>query len=238
MQNCDGLCEIEEERDQTSSVNGDSAFGIDGADHSNDVYVAVGRGPSSVDAVAWALRHTVTPSTSAVYLVHVFPEVHYIPTPLGKLRKSQVSAEQIESYMSQERRKRRDMLGKYLNMCQAYQVQAETLLIESDIITKAVVDLIQVLNIKSLIVGTSKSSLRSRKKGSSSSKADQIYKNAPMYCEVKIVCEGSEVSPINRTAAATPSPVHGNSNVATLEGPTACGDEDSSSCTCFSRKFI
>lgn len=49
-----------------------------GAD--NDVYVAVGKGGSSMAALSWALRRLTKPRTF-VYLVHVFPVVTSIPTP-------------------------------------------------------------------------------------------------------------------------------------------------------------
>lgn len=54
-------------------------------DHSSldeSVYVGVGKGESSMDALTWALKHEVDPSSSTtVYLIHVFPEVTYIPSP-------------------------------------------------------------------------------------------------------------------------------------------------------------
>jgi hypothetical protein len=46
----------------------------------DDVYVAVGKSNSSLDALSWALKNAVKPG-SWVYLIHVFPEVHEIPTP-------------------------------------------------------------------------------------------------------------------------------------------------------------
>ena len=46
----------------------------------DDVYVAVGKGGSSMAALSWALRRLARPR-SFVYLVHVFPAVATIPTP-------------------------------------------------------------------------------------------------------------------------------------------------------------
>lgn len=40
------------------------------------------------------------------------------------------------------------------------QVKVETMLIESDMVAKAILDLIPVLNIRKLVIGTTKSSLR------------------------------------------------------------------------------
>ncbi|KAM0903041.1 hypothetical protein ACQ4PT_018855 [Festuca glaucescens] len=50
------------------------------ASDADDVYVAVGKGGSSMAALTWALRQLAKPR-SFVYLVHVFPTVPTIPTP-------------------------------------------------------------------------------------------------------------------------------------------------------------
>ncbi|KAJ0082865.1 hypothetical protein Patl1_09610 [Pistacia atlantica] len=67
------------------------------------------------------------------------------------------------------------------------------MLIESDIVAKAIVDLIPILNVRKLVVGTSKSSLRKLKSRKGNGIADQILQSAPEACEIKIVCEGKEV---------------------------------------------
>ncbi|KAJ0986913.1 hypothetical protein J5N97_005269 [Dioscorea zingiberensis] len=145
--------EIEEEF--SNGVIGMSSHGgtpstINGRGGSEDVYVAVGKRSSSMDALSWALKHLVKPS-SFVYLIHVFPEVHHVPTPLGLVPKSHVSPQQLETYMGQQRVKRREMLQKFLSLCQSSGVQVDTILIESDLISKAVIDLIAVLHIKRII---------------------------------------------------------------------------------------
>ncbi|CAL9751527.1 unnamed protein product [Musa acuminata subsp. burmannicoides] len=172
-------------------------------DVDDDVYVAVGKGSSSIVALSWALMHAATKPSSFVYLVHVFPPVHHIPTPLGLLPKEQVSQAQVESYMHQERVKRQNMLHKLLDLCQSFEVQFDTCLIESDQIVKAVTELIPVLHIKRLIVGTSKSNLRKWKKGSC--KAVQIQQKAPACCEVKIICAGRQVSAPDQSMSSSPA---------------------------------
>lgn len=57
-----------------------SLFSVDIQNGDDMVYVAVGKSESSMDALAWAVKHAVNPS-SLVYLIHVFPEVRHIPTP-------------------------------------------------------------------------------------------------------------------------------------------------------------
>ncbi|XP_039070382.1 uncharacterized protein LOC120217269 [Hibiscus syriacus] len=150
-----------------------SVFSFDvnsvGARDEDSVYVAVGKSQSSMDALSWTLSHFVDSSTNAttLFLVHVFPEIHYIPSPLGKLPKSQVSAAQVETYMTQERGKRRQFLQKYLDICTASKVKVDTMLVESDMVAKAIIDLIPILNITKLVVGTRK--VKSRRGGGDSS---------------------------------------------------------------------
>nr|DAD23864.1 TPA_asm: hypothetical protein HUJ06_025327 [Nelumbo nucifera] len=193
------------------------------------IYVAVGKSNSGMDALRWTLNHLLKPS-SLVFLIHVFPEVRHIPTPLGKLPKEQVNPEQVENYMNQERRKIRQLLQKYLDLCNASMVNVDTILIESDFIAKAVIDLIPILNITKLVVG------KSSRRGSGVE--DQIKKNAPVFCDVKIICEGKEVTREQTESPTSPS-LRGGDITTT---PTTLELEDqrdtSVSCACFTRKFI
>lgn len=75
-----GLASIKEE------VDG-SLFSFDIQNGEDNVYVAVGKSESSMDALAWTLKHVVNNRSTFVYLIHVFPELRYIPTPCT-LRKS------------------------------------------------------------------------------------------------------------------------------------------------------
>ena len=70
--------EIEEEN---SSIAGELQHGSRASDEENgeDVYVAVTKSNSSMEALQWTLKNIATQSTF-VYLIHVFPEVHQIPT--------------------------------------------------------------------------------------------------------------------------------------------------------------
>ena len=106
---------------------------------------------------------------------------------VGMIPKDQVSPEQVESYMAQERGNRRELLNKFLQLCSASkvltlqlqwkyftispktktwsekiikQVKVDTILIESDLIAKAIIDLIPILQIKKLVIGANKSQIR------------------------------------------------------------------------------
>ncbi|PON90316.1 Rossmann-like alpha/beta/alpha sandwich fold containing protein [Trema orientale] len=210
------------------------------------VYVAVGKSASSMDALDWTLKHVASPSPSImVYLVHIFPEIRLIPTPLGKLPLSQVSPEQVEHYMAQERGKRRELLQRFLHKCSAASIKVDTVLIESDALPKAILDLIAILKIKKIVVGTAKSSLRKLRSGKGTGFADQILKSAPETCEVKIICEGTEVI-MDQMSESSPSSrgnnVDNNSskeldNSKSMQDVEEDQREEPISCMCFRSKF-
>ncbi|KAL5574853.1 hypothetical protein UlMin_016552 [Ulmus minor] len=207
------------------------------------VYVAVGKSPSSMEALTWTLDHVVSPSPSTmIYLVHIYPEIRQIPTPLGKLPLSQVSPEQVESYTAQERGKRRELLNTFLHKCSSDKVKVDTILIESDAVAKAILDLITILNIRKLVVGITKSSLRKLKPRKGSGVANQILKSAPETCEVKIICEGKEVIIDQAMTVETPSPSQSQSQRGSFDSSKSLQEEeepnkDSISCMCFKSKF-
>uniref|UniRef100_A0A5B7AZL0 U-box domain-containing protein 35 n=1 Tax=Davidia involucrata TaxID=16924 RepID=A0A5B7AZL0_DAVIN len=206
-------------------------------DQEDAVYVAVGKSSSdhqsSMDALVWTINHAVNPST-VVFLIHVFPEIRHIPTPLGKLPISQVNPEQKENYMSQERSKRREFLQKYLDKCSAFKVKVDTILIESDMEAKAILDLIPILNITKLVVGTTKSNLRKLRSRRGSEIFDQIIQNAPEFCDVKMVCEGKEVVDL-MTELSSP---RGNDDSPKPTLPEKDQSNDSFTCACFKLKVI
>ncbi|OVA19758.1 UspA [Macleaya cordata] len=212
------------------------------SDHgNNNIYVAVGKSNSSMDALRWALKHLVNPVSllsTSIYLIHVFPEVRFIPSPMGKFHKDQVSPGQLENYMNQESDKRRDFLQKFLNICSLFKVKVDTLLIESDDIAKAVIDLILILNIKKLVVGTTKSSLRKLRRANGI--ADQILKSASDTCDIKIICDGKEViidqTLINESPSSRRSSSSGN--VTDVEQQDDQNEGSLSPCTCFTTKFM
>ncbi|KAF7840498.1 U-box domain-containing protein 35-like [Senna tora] len=183
-----------------------------------------------MDALSWTLNHFITSPSTIVYLIHVFPQLNLIPNPLGvgMVPKSQVSAEQIESYMAQERGKRRELLQKFIQLCSASKVKVDTILIESDMIGKAILDLVPILNIRKLVIGINKSNLRKSRSRKGNAIADQILQNAPESCRVRIISEGKEVNEMmttTTTAAASPSPQEDHKK------------NGSVSCSCFIPKF-
>lgn len=47
----------------------------------DNVYVGVGKGDSSMGALRWALDNLIPSSSTLLFLIHVFPETHFIPYP-------------------------------------------------------------------------------------------------------------------------------------------------------------
>lgn len=190
------MAPIKEEYEESSLFSFE--VGPNGENHVVYVCVSKTNYDESMDALVWTLNNIVNrsddpKSSTVVYLIHVFPELRYLPTPLGKLPISQANPEQKESFMIQERIKRREFLQKFLHLCSTSKVRVETILIESDMEAKAILDLIPILYVRRLVLGTSKSTLRRIRSKRGSRTVDQILQNAPEFCEVKIICEGKEV---------------------------------------------
>ncbi|CAH8388848.1 unnamed protein product [Eruca vesicaria subsp. sativa] len=176
----------------------------------DNVYVGVGKGDSSMEALLWALANLITSSSSSspstlLFLVHVFPETHFIPYPLGRLAKEQASQEQLEAFMSQEREKRRTLLNKFLRACSDSKVKVETVLVESDSVAKAIQDLISILNIKQLVLGIDKSNAKKAKSLKGNTVAEQILRSpAAETCEVKVICQGKVIEMEKPVTERTP----------------------------------
>ncbi|XP_042497956.1 U-box domain-containing protein 52-like [Macadamia integrifolia] len=181
--------------------NSKSATSSRDGGETKDVYVAVGK--EDLDVLKWALDHAVAPG-KRVFLVHVFPPIHYITTPVGRLTTSQLSQEQLRPYIQEQNARRRNLLQKYISLCSQVEVVVDTILIESEFTTKAILELIPVLNITSLVMGTKRlpSSRRLRR---GLGKGEIVLKNAPNFCDVVIVWEGKKVVDRKQMIGLNPS---------------------------------
>ncbi|XP_058727789.1 U-box domain-containing protein 54-like isoform X1 [Vicia villosa] len=202
----------------------------------DSIYVAVGKSDTSMEALSWTLNNLTTHSTM-LYLIHVFPEIKHIPHPLGvgMIARNQVSAEQVEIYMEQERNKRRQLLHKFIQSCSLSKVKVDTILIESDFVAKAILDLIPILQISNLVIGANKFHQRKARSKKGNGVADQVVQNAPENCKVRIICEGKEVND-EQMMMKTPSPkMIATANSANNVNNTK--ENDSVLCVCFKPKF-
>ncbi|QCD79832.1 Rossmann-like alpha/beta/alpha sandwich fold [Vigna unguiculata] len=221
------VCEIEEEEDHKPTLQKKEE---EDKEEQDCVYVAVGKSNTSMHALSWTLNNMVTQSTT-IYLIHVFPQIKHIPNPLGigMVPRNEVSVEQVESYVEQERSKRRELLQKFLQSCSSSKVKVDTILIESDTVAKPILDLIPILQIKTLVIGANKFHLRkSKSRKGNNSVADEILRNSPESCKVRIICEGKEV---NEQMMISP-PNHTSMTTQNKED-----NHDSVSCICFIPKF-
>ncbi|KAJ6339723.1 hypothetical protein OIU77_007631 [Salix suchowensis] len=175
--------EIVEIGDDSKSIT-NSMDGI-----SNDVYVAVGK--NDTDVLKWALDHAVSPG-ARVFLVHVFPPLTYISTPVGRLSRSQLSKDQMRFYINEENNRRRNQMQKYFRLCANAKVAVDTMLLESNLTAKTILELIPVLNITHLVMGN-KRLPRSRLLRKKLGKGEFVKKNAPDYCEVSIIHDGKKI---------------------------------------------
>ncbi|XP_022926787.1 U-box domain-containing protein 35-like isoform X4 [Cucurbita moschata] len=217
------------------------SFSSDALKWEDCVYVGVGKSDSSNEALQWALKNAITTSTTVVYLLHVFPETRYIPSPLGKIPVNQVSKQQVAIHVAQEESKRKDFLQNFIDSCSLAKVKADTVLIESDMVARAILDVIPILNIRKLVLGANKSrKLRSR---GGSGIANEILQKAPEFCEVKVVCERKETSQLGGLPSPISSPRYQddsskdndpNSTITVAEEQR----NSSVSCMCFKTKFV
>ncbi|XP_068327881.1 U-box domain-containing protein 36-like isoform X1 [Pyrus communis] len=163
-------------------------------------YVAVGgqKSESSMDALLWTLSHAAVTHdhdrSPVIVIVHVFPPMRFVPSPLGMLPKNTVSPKMVNNCMALERDRRRKLLDRYVDACSSAKVKTEIMLIESDTVAKAILDLIPTQNIRNLVVGTIESNLRKLRSKKGSGIASQILRNAPdTSCNIKIIWKGKEV---------------------------------------------
>ncbi|KAF3437516.1 hypothetical protein FNV43_RR20270 [Rhamnella rubrinervis] len=199
-----------------------------------DVYVAVGK--DDLHVLKWALDHLVSSPASQVFLIHVFPTVTHIPTPVGKLSRSQLNKDQLRVYINEENNRRRNLLTKYIRLCNDAKVTVDTVLLESNETAKAILDLIPVLNITSLVMGTKRLHCSRTSLTKKLGKGEVVKKSAPKSCEVTIVYEGKKVEDGQKLATEI---VHSSLKGSSTRRPKTSRHSERNffECSCFSGKF-
>lgn len=74
----DGRRVLESVRENQFEGRSSGTVSMNGEDN---VYVGVGKGDSSMEALRWALDNTIASSSTLLFLIHVFPETRFIPYP-------------------------------------------------------------------------------------------------------------------------------------------------------------
>ncbi|RZC61564.1 hypothetical protein C5167_023316 [Papaver somniferum] len=188
-----------------------------------NVYVAVGK--DDLHVLKWTLDHCFTWSCC---FSHPYLPTNYFHSN-SWLSKSQVSQEQVKTYMREENSRRRNLLQKYIRLCSDAKVPVDTMLIESDMTAKAILELIPVLNIKKLVMGTKLSASSRRLRRRRLETSNFVHRNAPDYCEVIIVSDGKKVV---EKQEVEPSPLS-NDGRHKMNG----NNRNFFECMCFSGKF-
>ncbi|XP_062116161.1 U-box domain-containing protein 52-like [Humulus lupulus] len=194
---CLEIVELEEEEEEKEEK---SLTDTDRVGRNDDVYVAVGKDDS--DVVKWTLNYVLSPG-ARLYLLHVYPPVTYIPTPVGNLARSQLTKEQVRFYLDEVENRRRNLLKKYIELCNDAKVHVDTVLVEHNSTAKAIVDLIPIHNINYLVMGKKIPNLRILKK--KVSKGEYVKKNAPEFCQVTIVSDETRVVHLSHQPASSSS---------------------------------
>lgn len=185
---------------------------------SGAVMVAVSTHPSSVSALKWALSNRLVAEGGTIKLVHVRPPVRSIPTPLGNyVPLEQVSPEIVAAYMRDIQWESERNLQGHQNLCDTFKVKAEFVRVESDIVSKAILEQISRLCIKKFIIGTS-----TRKtftwKFTSPSIPEYVAKHAAEFCTVFVVSKGRLVSVKEANCVSSPAIL----NITAESQPTCC----------------
>ncbi|KAJ7967853.1 U-box domain-containing protein 35 [Quillaja saponaria] len=247
-----GVSEIEEEisSNQVSETNvnrvmetiseeyEDNLMSFD-VDHRGEdcVYVAVGKSESSMEALSWTLKHVVTSSTM-VYLIHIFPEIKHIPSPLITIFFFLGCPSLAFGWRATwPKKEAREEISFRNSLTHALLLRLRWIpsLLRVTLVAKALLDLIPILQMRKLVVGTAKSNLRRLKSRKGNGIADQLLQNAPESCEVKIVSEGKEV---NEHMIGSPSPSTSCDDTSSKYPKTEDQQNDSFSCMCFKPKFM
>lgn len=88
----------------------------------------------------------------------------------------------VENYVTQERGKEMKLLQKFVDACHDSKVKKEIILVEGDNIAEAILGLIPILNIRKLVVGTTKSSLRYNLQTTTTIPKKFLFSKALSYC--------------------------------------------------------
>ncbi|KAL5581011.1 hypothetical protein UlMin_013453 [Ulmus minor] len=158
-------------------------------DYGNKVYVAVGKSvEKGLSLLNWSFRRF---PGKEICLLHVHQPSQLIPTLLGKLPASQANAEVVFAHRNEERVQTIKLLQIYSNLCSASKVKASNVTVEADQVHKGIVELVNIHNIRKLIMGAVPENCMKMKKNSS--KAHYAAKNAPLYCEIWFINKGKHL---------------------------------------------
>ncbi|KAL6566586.1 hypothetical protein OROMI_014990 [Orobanche minor] len=144
------------------------------------VHVAVGK---SMEKTIALLQWTFSMfSGHEIVLIHVHRPSTFISTPLGKLPARRANPEMLAAFRHKEGEETMKLLSTYLMTCSRSRVKASIITTESDEVRRGIVDLVNLHNIRKLVVGAAPDFMRR-----TSSEASHVAKHAPSHCEMWFV---------------------------------------------------
>ncbi|KAK4431686.1 U-box domain-containing protein 52 [Sesamum alatum] len=173
---------------------------------SSVVAIAINCGKKSKYVIRWALQNLIPdggPEQICFKLIHVFPEITIVPTPMGTgMPISQVRNDVAAAFRKEVQWQTSERILPYKMLCIRKKVQAEIVQIESDDVVNAIAKEIAKCNIKKLVIGSSSiGGLFSRRQNLSS----RISECCPSFCTVYVVSKGklSAVRPSDPEAVSS-----------------------------------
>ncbi|XP_073119782.1 U-box domain-containing protein 35-like [Henckelia pumila] len=155
------------------------------------VAVALSGSKRSKYIIKWALENLNQegiPEKVCFMLLHIFPEICSVPTPMGGgIPIAQVREDVAAAYRKEVKWQTREKILPYKTWCERKKVQVEVAMIESNEIVGAISDKISKHGIKKLVLGgSSTGGLFSRGQNLSS----RISECCPSFCTVYVVSKG------------------------------------------------
>ncbi|KAG1359598.1 U-box domain-containing protein 33 [Cocos nucifera] len=154
------------------------------------VYVALGKEVKEGKAnLLWVLENTSR--EKKIVIVHVHRPAQKIPMMGAWFPVNQLKEREVKAYWQFEREKMNKSLNGYLDICAHFKVQAEKLVIETDDVSKGLVELVAKHGITKLVMGAAADKHYSRKMKELRSKtALSVQQQADLSCKILFVCRG------------------------------------------------
>ncbi|KAL2920749.1 U-box domain-containing protein 35 [Bienertia sinuspersici] len=137
----------------------------------------------------WALEKFLPEGNVTFKLIHVYPKVTIVPTPMGTwMPVAQVREEVVMGYRQETEWKKQRKLIPYLNNLKAQKIKGDLVLLESDEIPMAISLEMARQSIRHLVIGATSAGIFSMRNMSRGGDLSQnISENVPSFCSVYVI---------------------------------------------------
>ncbi|KAK9665431.1 hypothetical protein RND81_14G112100 [Saponaria officinalis] len=161
------------------------------------VSVAISASKKAKYILKWALEKFLPEGNVTFRILHVYPKVTIVPTPIGTwLPVAQVREDVANSYRQELECKKKKTLLPYQKSLKAQKVKSDIIMLESDDIATALCLEVNKHSIRHLVVGASSTSIFSMKSLSLAKMVGNqnisaaVSENAASFCSVYVVADG------------------------------------------------